>query len=106
MTVYNVVFNARLFTRKSNNTYTHAAFNANRKGNRPWVTFHGTEAAARKAAGAFGQVKPVTVIPGGGFDVTVPAHGVCIVCLGRRYIDTRMADGRMVTDPCYRCNQQ
>jgi hypothetical protein len=100
MTVYNVIFNDRLFTRKSERDYTHAAFNMNRPG--AWVSFHGSESAARKAAGSFGQVKPVNVSVHN--STRVPSSGVCIVCHNERYITNRHADGRVTRDRCYRCN--
>jgi hypothetical protein len=101
MTVYTVGFKGKLFTRKSDNAYTHAAFNMNRAGNRGWVSFHTSYDLARKAAGASGEVATVTVSDTG----RVHSHGVCIVCEDERYIMNRHADGSLTRDPCYRCNR-
>jgi hypothetical protein len=93
---YSVTFNGHTFTRKSDATYTHAAFNRDRKGNRNWVSFHGTYDAAKRAAGATGEVKPVFT--------TNTFNTGCIVCNGDKFITTHTATRGTVTVPCYRCN--
>jgi hypothetical protein len=98
MNTYTVTFNGRTFTRKTDRTYTHAAFNADRKGNRGWVSFHGTYSAACLAAGRTGEVKPVT------YSGAKP-HTSCIVCNGDKVVTEQRADGTKHTVPCWKCNR-
>ena len=58
-TTYKVEFGGREYTRKTEHTYTHAAYNRYRSSYGNVVTFHKTYAAAKRAAGAFGEVKGV-----------------------------------------------
>jgi hypothetical protein len=95
MNTYIVMFVGQTFTRNSEHTYTHAAFNPNRKGNRSWVTFHGSENAAKKAAGRYGLVSPVVE------SIT----DMCTVCegMGNYEVGPAASDGRMIIVKCHNC---
>jgi hypothetical protein len=96
MTKYTVMFNGHTFTRNSEHVYTHAAFNPNRRGNRAWVSFHGSEKAARRAAGSFGLVHAV---------ISDNPTAKCIVCNGERYYTEQHADGSHHRVACWKCNR-
>jgi hypothetical protein len=90
---YRVTFGGTEFTRTTWSVYTHAAHSGDRF--RGTVTFHKSEAAARRRAGVSGMVKPLTQPAGA---------GACIVCNGARVITERTATRGMVTSSCWKCN--